>query len=69
MVSRGSKPNRRVEEALHHRPVTGVVDSILLGEIRRNGNGQGDDVQAAHRTAMQTAWDLQRLVARQTRIV
>jgi hypothetical protein len=64
MVNRGAKPNRRVEEALHHSPVTGVIDAILIGEIRRVGDGRGNEVAAAHRTAMEVSWQLQTIVAR-----
>lgn len=64
MVNRGAKPNPRTERILHHGPVTGVVDTILLGEIRQIGNGSGDARTQAHRIASQMAWRLHTLAAR-----
>lgn len=64
MVNRGAKPNRRTEQLLHHGPVTAVVDTIMLGEIRQIGNGDGRARTEAHRIASQMAWKLHTLVAR-----
>jgi len=67
MVRRGTKPNRNVEESLHHSPVTGMIDAILLGEMRHLRNSGGRDADGARRTAQQTAmqmsWQLHALIA------
>jgi len=64
MVNRGAKPNRRIEELLHHGPVMAVVDKTLLTEIRGMGDGTGRAIAEAHRTAMQVAMKLQTLARR-----
>ena len=64
MVNKGAKPNRRTEQMLHHGPVTGVVDTILLSEIRQVGNGDPAARTEAQRVAMQMAWRLHTLAAR-----
>ena len=65
MVNRGgAKPNRRIEELLHHGPVLAVVDKTLLTEIRGMGDGTGRAIAEAHRTAMQVSMKLQTLARR-----
>jgi hypothetical protein len=63
MGQRGAKPNRRVEEALHHSPATSIVDAIILSEIRRMCS-RGDEVAAAHRTAIQISAHLTAIARR-----
>ena len=65
MVNRGAKPNRRIEELLHHGPIVGTVDKTLLSEIRQLGDGTGKTIAEAHRTAMNVSLRLQALVSRQ----
>lgn len=64
MVNRGARPNKRTEQLLHHGPVTAVVDTIMLGEIRQIGNGDGYARTEAHRVASKMAWKLHTLAAR-----
>ena len=61
---RGAKPNRRIEELLHHGPVVSTVDKVLLGEIRQLGDGTGKTLAEAHRTAMHMSLRLQAIAAR-----
>jgi hypothetical protein len=61
----GTKPNRRVEEALHHSPATAIVDAIILSEIR-NMCRRGDELAAAHRTAIQISSQLHAIARRET---
>jgi hypothetical protein len=63
MVKRGAKPNRLVEQSLHHGPVTGMLDPILLNEMRQMSE-HGEDLAAAQQAAMQASWRLHALVAR-----
>jgi hypothetical protein len=69
MVRRGVKPNREVEEFLHHSPVAGMVDAVLLSEMRnlriKDRAELVEAQRAAQRTAMQMSWQLHALVARQ----
>ncbi|HEX4112503.1 MAG TPA: hypothetical protein VH020_08200 [Stellaceae bacterium] len=51
-----------VERSLHHGPVTGMLDPILLSEMRQLSDGE-DDLAAAQRTAMQTSWQLHAVIA------
>jgi hypothetical protein len=62
-VKRGTKPNRMVEQSLHHGPVTGMLDPILLGELRQISE-RGEELAAAQQIAMQTSWRLHAIVAR-----
>lgn len=60
----GRKPNRGVEEALHHGPVGGMIDEFLLSEIRLMPRASGEDMAAAERKAMQMSWYLHAVVSR-----
>jgi hypothetical protein len=51
-----------VEQSLHHGPVTGMLDPILLSEMRQMSEG-GEDLAAAQRAAMQTSWQLHAILA------
>jgi hypothetical protein len=63
MRERGAKPNRRVEEALHHSPTTAIVDAIILSEIHRMCS-RGAELAAAHRTAIQISSHLNAIARR-----
>jgi hypothetical protein len=65
MVNGGARPNRRIEQLLHHGPVTGMVDKALIGEIRQLGDGSVGALAAAHRTAMEVSLRLQAIVSRE----
>jgi len=60
----GIKPNRSVEEILHHSPVDGMIDEFLLSEIRRMPAFRGEDFARAERVALQISWRLHSLVSR-----
>jgi hypothetical protein len=64
MVKRGEKPNRNVEESLHHSPVTGMLDGILLREIRTVCPGTNQDLAAAEQAALQMSWHLHAVLGR-----
>jgi hypothetical protein len=63
MRDSGAKPNRRVEEALHHSPATAIVDAIILSEIRHMCR-RGDELAAAHRTAIKISSQLHAIARR-----
>lgn len=63
MAKRRGMPNRSREEVLHHSPVTGMLDTILLSELRIIFD-DGQKLDAAQRVAMQMSWRLHALVAR-----
>lgn len=67
MVNGGAKPNRRIEELLHHGPVIGMVDKTLLGEIRQLGDGSVGSMTASHRAAMQVSLRLQAIATKTDR--
>jgi len=60
----GIKPNRSVEEILHHSPVDGMIDEFLLSEIRLMPEFRGEDFAQAERIALQISWHLHSLVSR-----
>lgn len=60
----GMKPNRSVEEILHHSPVDGMIDEFLLSEIRLMPAFRGEDFARAERTALQMSWFLHALAGR-----
>lgn len=63
MVNRGATPNRLVEQSLHHGPVIGMLDPILLGEIHELCEDDKDLI-AAQQLAMQISFRLHALVAK-----
>jgi hypothetical protein len=65
MVNGGAKPNRRIEQLLHHGPVTAILDKTLIDEIRQLGDGTGKTVAEAHRTAMRMSLRLQTIATSQ----
>jgi hypothetical protein len=62
MVNRGPKPNRDIEEMLHHGPITGMLDPILLDEMRYLRDGGNAALDAAQRSALDMSWRLHDLV-------
>jgi hypothetical protein len=63
MTRRRITPNRHREETLHHGPVTGMLDAVLVSELRMLID-DGEKRAAAQRVAMQVSWRLHALVAR-----
>jgi hypothetical protein len=63
MSKRRSKPNRNREEVLHHTPVTGMLDTTLLSELRIIFD-DSEKLDRAQRIAMQVSWRLHAIVAR-----
>jgi hypothetical protein len=62
------KPNRSIEASLHQGPVTGMLDSILLSEMRQICDDD-EGLAEAQRAALEMSWWLHALVAqRVTRI-
>jgi hypothetical protein len=62
MVNRTPRPNRDAEEKLHHSPVTGMLDSVLLDEIRFLRDPSAAALDAAQRAALDMSWRLHDLV-------
>ena len=60
----GMKPNRSVEEILHHSPVDGMIDEFLLSEIRLMPECRGEDFAQAERIALQMSWFLHAITSR-----
>ena len=64
LVPRGITTNRIVEQSLHHGPVTGMMDSVLLDELRTVRTATVEELVTAQRAALQVSWRLHALVAR-----
>ena len=51
------KPDQTIETRLHHGPILGVIDNILLSEIR--SLLRGTDLTEAYKVALKISWQLQ----------
>ncbi len=61
MKRRGVKPNPNIETVLHRRPVAGMIDGILLNELRQITDLK--EFAAAERVALQVSWHLHAVIA------
>lgn len=55
-MERHHKPDRNVEAVLHQRPVSGMIDGILLDEMKQITDRR--EFAAAERVALQVSWYL-----------
>ncbi len=58
---RPAKPNRTIEAVLHQRPVDGMIDGILLNEMKQIADRR--EFATAERVALQVSWYLHAIVA------
>jgi hypothetical protein len=58
---RPAKPNPTIEAILHRRPVDGMIDGILLNEMKQIAERK--EFAAAERVALQISWYLHAVVA------
>lgn len=56
MKRRVVKPDSNIEAVLHRRPVAGMIDGILLNELRQITDPKA--FAAAERVALQVSWHL-----------
>lgn len=61
MPPRDEKPHPTFEAILHQTPVTGMLDSILLSELRQQCDSEAT-FSRAQRLAMQISWQLHALL-------
>jgi hypothetical protein len=61
MPQRDEKPHPTFEAVLHQTPVTGMLDSILINELRQQCD-TGADFARAQRIALRMSWHLHALI-------
>jgi hypothetical protein len=62
MSRRDDKPHPTFEAVLHQTPVTGMLDSILLNELRQQCDSEAT-FGRAQRIALRMSWQLHALLA------
>jgi hypothetical protein len=63
MAQRDDKPHPTFEAVLHQTPVTGMLDSILINELRQQCDSEAGFTRA-QRIALRMSWHLHALLGK-----